>query len=185
MKHTLAATVVAALLAWGCERGFDLVDPIDPKAAKLSVESDAFSNGGTIPKRHTADGEDVSPPLSWSGAPAGTRSFAVLCEDVDDPGGKFAHWVLFNMPASAQSLPENVAKNADLRDGSRQGANDFHKLGYGGPSPPKGRPHRYAFRVYAVDTMLDQPAGATRDQIRAALKGHVLAAGAVAGQYGR
>src|SRR5262245_11326503 len=157
MKQKVAAMLAIALLACGCKRSYDLPDPTAPSAPKLSVESDSFGNGGTIPKRHTADGEDVSPPLSWGAVPDGTRSIAILCEDYDDPGGQFAHWVLFNLPPTAKSVPENVAKNADLKDGSRQGANDFHKLGYGGPSPPKGRPHRYVFRVYAVGTVLDQP----------------------------
>jgi Raf kinase inhibitor-like YbhB/YbcL family protein len=151
----------------------------------LQVTSTAFKEGETIPKQYTGDGADKSPPLRWSDPPDGTKSFALICEDPDAPRRTFVHWVLFNVPAKARELPEGVPARETLDDGSKQGKNDFGDLGFGGPSPPKGKPHRYYFKLYALDTTLDLPAGATAEQVRSAMSGHVLAEGQLMGRYQR
>jgi Raf kinase inhibitor-like YbhB/YbcL family protein len=152
---------------------------------KVDVTSTAFREGQPIPAQYTADGKDVSPPLSWGGVPAGTRSLALVCEDPDAPRGTWSHWVLFNLPADASGLPEGVPPEAKLPSGAAQGTNDFRKVGYGGPSPPPGKPHRYFFKLYALDTTLSLPPGTTRQQLQAAVQGHVLAEGQLMGTYGR
>src|SRR5262245_50894443 len=109
----------------------------------LTVTSTAFREGQPIPKQHTGDGKDVSPPLQWSAVPEGTKGLALVCEDPDAPRGTWTHWVLFNLPATTQGLPEGVPAQETVLGGARQGKNDFGKLGYGGPAPPRGKPHRY------------------------------------------
>lgn len=151
----------------------------------LRVESTAFANGGRIPAKYTADGPDVSPPLSWEGAPESTRSFAVICDDPDAPRGTWVHWLIWNIPPEKTGLPEGVPPDPELPDGSRQGTNDFGRIGYGGPAPPPGKPHRYFFRVYALDTVLEVPPGARRPALEEAMRGHVLAYGELMGMYGR
>jgi Raf kinase inhibitor-like YbhB/YbcL family protein len=152
---------------------------------KIDVTSTAFQEGQPIPAQYTADGKDVSPPLSWGGVPAGTRSLALLCEDPDAPRGTWSHWVLFNLPADAGGLPEGVPPEAKLSNGATQGTNDFRKVGYGGPSPPPGKPHRYFFKLYALDTTLSLPPSTTRQQLQGAAQGHVLGEGQLMGTYGR
>ncbi|MCL6480780.1 MAG: YbhB/YbcL family Raf kinase inhibitor-like protein [Firmicutes bacterium] len=152
---------------------------------ELHLTSTAFEPNGTIPKRHTCDGPDVSPPLAWNDPPAGTQSFALIMDDPDAPAGTWVHWVLFNLPASARALPENVPKVEQLADGALQGRNDFRRIGYGGPCPPKGPAHRYFFKLYALDTRLALRAGATRADVERAMAGHILAQGELVGRYGR
>jgi Raf kinase inhibitor-like YbhB/YbcL family protein len=147
----------------------------------IHITSTAFEEGQPIPKKYSADGPNVSPPLAWDAPPAGTKSLALVCEDPDAPRGTWTHWVLFNLPAETRKLEEG----AKLPGGAVQGTNDFGKLGYGGPSPPPGKPHRYFFKLYALDTQLDLPAGARRQQLLDAVKGHVLAEGQLMGTYGR
>jgi Raf kinase inhibitor-like YbhB/YbcL family protein len=151
----------------------------------LVVTSTAFADGQAIPARYTADGEDISPPLAWDHIPDGTRSLALIGEDPDAPRGIWTHWVLFNLPADLRKLDENVPQKPTLPNGAMQGNNDFHKPGYGGPSPPPGKPHRYFFKVYALDAPLKLPAGATRHQLLDAMQGHVLDEGQLLGTYGR
>jgi hypothetical protein len=151
----------------------------------ILLTSTAFTEGGTIPRKHTCDGEDVSPPLIWDNVPGGTKSFALICDDPDAPMGTWVHWVLFNLPADTRSLPEAVPPDKELPSGARQGTNDFRKIGYGGPCPPPGKPHRYFFKLYALDTTLDLPAGSTKAQVVKAMDGHVLAEGQLMGKYGR
>lgn len=141
--------------------------------------------GGEVQKKFTCDGSDVSPELAWSAPPAGTKSFALLMIDPDAPVGEFVHWVVYDLPGELRGLPEGVPKQAQLADGSRQGKNDFDKAGYGGPCPPGHSPHRYVFTLYALDTKLNLPGGATRKQVENALKGHILARGEVIGRYHR
>ena len=147
--------------------------------------STAFENGERIPTRHTADGGDVSPPLEWHGEPAGTQSFALICDDPDAPRGTWTHWLAFNLSPSLHSLTEGIPVHATLADGASQGTTDFGTTGYGGPSPPKGPAHRYYFRLYAVDQILPVKAGASRKQLLGALEGHVLAEAELMGRYGR
>lgn len=151
----------------------------------MHLTSSAFAEGATIPRQHTGDGADTSPALQWSGAPAGTKSFALICDDPDAPRGTWVHWVLFNLPGDQQELPAGVPAEAELAGGARQGQNDFGNLGYGGPAPPPGQPHRYFFKLYALDTLLHLPAGATKQQLEQALKGHTLAQGQLMGKYQR
>lgn len=152
---------------------------------ELKLSSPAFQEGQAIPMKYTADGRNVPPPLRWTDPPAGTRSFVLICEDPDAPRGTFTHWVLFNVPAEVRELTEEASQEAGLPPGAIQGRNDFGKLGYGGPSPPRGKPHRYFFKLYALDRQLDLRSGATKDQVQAAMKGHILAEGQLMGTYAR
>jgi Raf kinase inhibitor-like YbhB/YbcL family protein len=149
------------------------------------VKTGAFKEGETIPKDHTRDGRDVSPALEWSEPPAGTKSFAVVCNDPDVGRTGFCHWVIFNLPADSRKLAGELAKDGKLSDGSVQGKNGFGKVGYVGPAPPRGKPHHYHFTVYALDTTLDLQPGATRAQLLEAMKGHILAEGTRIGVYQR
>ena len=151
----------------------------------LQITSVAFSAGETIPKKFTCDGPDVSPKLSWNEPPAKTQSFALIMDDPDAPVGTWVHWVLFDLPADTKELSEGVAKQDQLSNGARQGRNDFGKIGYGGPCPPPGKPHRYFFKLYALDSKLNLKAGATKADIERAMKGHILAQAELMGRYGR
>lgn len=151
----------------------------------FSLNSSQWKEGDAIPQQFTCDGADVSPPLEWSGAPEGTRSFSLVTEDPDAPGGTFFHWLIYDLPAGAHGLPENVSPQKELSDGSRQGRNSFGRIGYGGPCPPRGPAHRYFFHLYALDKKLDLPPGASRDQLDRAMKGHVLAETKLMGRYQR
>ncbi len=151
----------------------------------LRLESRAFRAGNPIPARHTCDDRNLSPPLAWSGAPGGVQSFALLCDDPDAPSGTWVHWVIFNLPFLRHELAEGVPALPDLPDGSRQGINDFKKVGYGGPCPPRGKPHRYSFRIYALDEKLRLGAKARKQDLVAAMRGHVLAEAELVGTYRR
>jgi Raf kinase inhibitor-like YbhB/YbcL family protein len=154
-------------------------------SSNFQVSSPAFSEGGTIPKKCTCDGPDVSPALSWKDAPANAQAFALTMDDRDAPVGTWVHWVLYNLPANTKELPEGLEKNEQLANGALQGRNDFRKIGYGGPCPPPGKPHRYFFKLYALDRKLDLKAGATKAQVEAAMKGHILGQTQIMGRYGR
>lgn len=149
------------------------------------LTSDAFSQGETIPRRHTCDDADRSPALRWEGAPAGTKAFALVCEDPDAPVGTWTHWVLFNVSAGSQGLAEGIATTPSLPDGARQGKNDFGRLGYGGPCPPRGSNHRYFFKLFALSAPLDLEPGASRKALLEAVKGKTLAEAELMGRYGR
>ena len=151
----------------------------------FNLTSTAFKNGGTVPAKYTADGADVSPPLQWSKPPAGTKSFVLICDDPDAPAGNWIHWVLYDIPADRAGLDENVAKKDVVLDSAKQGLPDFRKTGYWGPAPPPGKPHRYIFKLYAVDKLTDLPARATKKQVLQAIDGHVLAKAELTGTYGR
>ena len=150
----------------------------------LTVRSSAFEQEQMIPRRYTADGPDVSPPLEWSDVPPGTASLAVICDDPDAPMGTWVHWVLYNLPADTHSVPEDVPAIETLPNGAAQGMTDFGRVGYGGPAPPSGV-HRYFFRVYALDIRADLPPGATRHELDQAMRGHILAQGELMGRYSR
>lgn len=151
---------------------------------ELKVTSSAFQEGQMIPAKYTADGEDISPPIAWTGVPEGTRSIALINDDPDAPMGTWVHWVVWNIPPEMTSLDEGVPDDAALTNGTRQGKTDFGSIGYGGPAPPSGV-HRYFFKVYALDTMLDLSAGATKADLEKAMKGHILAQGQLMGKYTR
>jgi Raf kinase inhibitor-like YbhB/YbcL family protein len=152
----------------------------------IIVSSSAFRDGAKIPAQYTCDGKNVSPALQWSQPPAGTNSFALIVDDPDAPGGVFSHWVLFNIPATSRRLPEGVpAFRSQLDDGASQGKNDMGRSGYGGPCPPPGRPHRYQFTIYALDTTLDLKAGASKKDLLKAMTDHILGQGQLTGLYQR
>ena len=152
--------------------------------ATLNLSSDSLKDG-MLPKEFTCDGDDKSPALAWTHPPEGAKSLALTLIDPDAPGGTFTHWVLFNLPANINGLPEGVPKQGQLAHGGRQGKSDFGKVGYGGPCPPAGAAHRYVFTLYALDTELDVPAGAPRDHVEAAMTGHVVAKSELVGRYAR
>lgn len=149
------------------------------------LKTTAFAAGGAIPKKYTCDAADVSPALQWNDAPAGTGSFALIADDPDAPVGTWTHWVIWNIPAKATTLPEGVPKTGKSGDGALQGNNDFKRIGYGGPCPPPGKPHRYFFRLYALNAALDLKEGAGRSELERAIQGHVLAQTELMGTYGR
>jgi hypothetical protein len=154
-------------------------------SGKMVLETTAFRPGATIPARFTCSGANVSPALTWSRVPAGVRSFVLIVDDPDAPGGTWVHWVVYNLPAAARQLPEHVPPGDTLAAGGRQGVNDFPLDGYGGPCPPPGKPHRYFFRLYALDTTLALPGRARRGEVDAARRGHVLAEAELMGTFGR
>ncbi len=152
--------------------------------ARGFILSSIFENNGKIPAKYTCDGDDVSPPLRWEGRPDGTASYVLIVDDPDAPIGVFTHWVLYNIPADLNSLPENIPKQKETKYGL-QGRNDFGKIGYGGPCPPKGKPHRYFFKLYALDIKLNLPPGASKREVGKKMEGHILAQAQIIGLYGR
>ncbi len=150
----------------------------------FTLNSGSFTPGAAIPTAFTCDGANESPALSWTGAPASAKAFAMIVDDPDAPSGLFTHWVIYDIPAGAGHLPQGVSKQQEAAD-ARQGRNDFGKIGYGGPCPPPGKPHRYFFRLYALDQVLGLRPGATRDELERAMKGHVVATAELMGTYGR
>lgn len=151
---------------------------------KLTVTSTAFNDGGMIPSKYTCDGDNISPAISWSGIPGGTKSIAMICEDPDAPAGTWVHWVVYNIPPDIQKIEEKIPSEKILKNGTLQGLTDFRKIGYGGPCPPSGV-HRYYFKVYALDKTLDLEPGATKSQLVKAMEGHILAQGQLMGKYTR
>ncbi len=149
------------------------------------ISSTAFPEGQAIPAKFTCTGPDVSPQLSWHDAPAATKSFALIMDDPDAPAGTWVHWVLYNIPANVAELPEGVEKQEQVAGGALQGRNDFRKIGYGGPCPPPGKPHRYFFKLYALDTRLDLKAGASKADLERAMKSHVVGQTELIGRFGR
>jgi Raf kinase inhibitor-like YbhB/YbcL family protein len=151
----------------------------------MKLTSVAWMEGQPIPENSTCDGADVSPPLAWSGVPAGTQSFALICDDPDAPGGTWVHWVIYGVPATATAFSEAIATVEILPDGGKQGVNDFRRVGYGGPCPPPGGPHRYYFKLYALDATLTLKPRATKAELLRAMAGHVLAEAHLMGTYRR
>ncbi len=151
---------------------------------EIIIKSPAFVPGGKIPWKYTCDGMDISPPLTWTSGPEGTKTFALICDDPDAPMGTWVHWVLFNLPADITEFSENVPPERELENGAKQGMNDFRKIGYGGPCPPGGI-HRYFFKLYALDAEINLEAGATKEELLKAMEGHILAEGQIIGRYER
>ena len=150
----------------------------------FEVTSSAFVQGDPIPVKYTCDGDDTSPPLAWGDPPEGTASFALINDDPDAPAGTWVHWLLYNLPADARSLPEAVPADARLPDGSLHGQNSWRRLGYGGPCPPSGT-HRYFFKLYALDTALNLASGADKQATLKAMEGHILGQAELMGVYSR
>jgi Raf kinase inhibitor-like YbhB/YbcL family protein len=156
----------------------------EAKVSKLTISSSAFSHQGEIPKKYTCEGEDLSPPLSWSNLPAGTKSLALIVDDPDapDPAAPrrvWVHWVIYNLAPTQQGLPEGVKQAPEP---ARDGVNDWGRTGYGGPCPPIGR-HRYFHKLYALDTELDGLSKPTKAQLEKAMQGHIVAQGELIGTY--
>jgi len=159
---------------------------LSPKGGyAMDLKSTVFDQGGMIPAKYSCDGTNVSPPLSWDNAPSGTKSFALICDDPDAPMGTWVHWVYFDIPAATKSLPEHVETSGTPSSGGQQGLNDSRKTGYSGPCPPSGV-HRYYFKLYALDTVLNLPAGTTtKDKLLKAMEGHILTQAHLMGKYKR
>lgn len=184
LRRFLSRIGIASLLSLAAASGCHGASDALAGKASLTLSSSSISNS-QIDRSITCDGANSSPQLSWSQPPAATRSLTLLVTDPDAPGVTFTHWILFNIPPGARSLSSGITGQPQLADGSRQGHNDFDATGYGGPCPPGHDPHRYIFTLYALDTTLDQPSGATRSQVEDSIKGHVLARGQLMGRYGR
>lgn len=150
----------------------------------IRITSSSFEEYGFIPTKYTCDDVDISPPLEWSGIPEGTKELALICDDPDAPMGTWVHWVMYNLPPNVQTLPENIPPIKVLGNGTTQGSNDFHKIGYGGPCPPGGT-HRYFFKIYALDTELNLEPGKTKTELLKSMEGHILAEGQLMGKYKR
>lgn len=151
----------------------------------FQIKSKAFENKVPIPSKYTGDGPDVSPPLAWTNAPEGTKVFVLICDDPDAPVGTWVHWVLYDIPADIHTLDEAMPKDGQVLGSAKQGRNDFGRIGYDGPAPPRGKPHRYFFKLYATDKETGLKPGATKDQVLKAIKGHVLAQTELMGTYQR
>lgn len=151
---------------------------------KMDITSSAFKDGAMIPEKYTCDGPNISPPLKWSNAPEETKTFAIICEDPDAPSGIWVHWILFNLPESVKELGENLPAIGKLPVGAKQGKNDFGKIGYRGPCPPRGI-HRYFFQVYALTKELDLEPGISKSELIRAMEGNILSEGQMMGKYQR
>lgn len=151
----------------------------------LALSSKSFETGGSIPSKYTCDGSEISPQLSWGGAPGSTETYVLIMEDIDSPGRVFTHWVVYNIPGNVTEFEEGISAMELIRKGASQGKNDFGAAGYGGPCPRSDTPHRYRFHVYALDTMLDVPSGVSKSAITGLIKGHILAEGELIGTYKR
>jgi len=151
----------------------------------MDLSSFTVTQGGNIPQQHTCDGGDRSPPFAWMGVPDRTASFALICDDPDAPSGTWDHWVIYNLSTAMRELQAGIAAVETLPNGARQGKNSSGTIGYRGPCPPRGAPHRYFFRLYALDTMLDVPPGASKSEVLEAAQGHILGQAELMGRYAR
>ncbi|MFC7048694.1 YbhB/YbcL family Raf kinase inhibitor-like protein [Emcibacter nanhaiensis] len=152
----------------------------------MQLASISFEPGQTVPSQYTCEGANISPELHWSDAPENTQTFALITDDPDAPAGTWVHWVMYNIPADTGALPENLPKSETLENGIHQGRNDFPATGYGGPCPPRGHgPHRYFFKLYALDTVLELKKGVTKAELERAMQGHILAKAELMGLYER
>jgi Raf kinase inhibitor-like YbhB/YbcL family protein len=184
MRHKKAYFVLAGFLFVGWAEGLP-IQGAENKAATMQFASSAFQNGGEIPRKHTCDAEDVSPALKWEKAPTGAGAFALIADDPDAPAGTWVHWVIYDIPPEVKELTEGTAKTETLPNGAKQGLNDLRRVGYGGPCPPPGLPHRYFFKLYALDAPTNLKPRATKQQLLDAIKGHVLAEAELMGRYKR
>jgi Raf kinase inhibitor-like YbhB/YbcL family protein len=173
------------LILVSCRKGDpDMARITQTEIAQIDVTSPAFPDGGMIPQQYTCEGADVSPPLNWGPVPDGTRSIALIVDDPDAPVETFVQWVLYDLPADVQGLPEDLPGDKTFPVGGEQGINSSDELGYRGPCPPSGT-HRYFFKVYALDIKTNLPPGETKERLLEAMNGHVLAQGQIMGRYRR
>lgn len=200
-RLVLVMLVVVAIALGGCTRSAPdnaaavapapaaNTSPAPPPAQAASewaLTSSAFTDGGTIPTQYTADGPDISPPLAWTAPPSGTTELALICDDPDAPAGTWTHWVVYGMAPDLTGLKENLPKQGTVTDPKLlQGTNSFGKTGWGGPSPPPGKPHHYQFTLYALRAKLDLKPGVERAELEKAMEGKVLGKAQLTGLYGR
>ena len=151
----------------------------------MVLRSDAFPDGGNIPTKYACEGDEISPPLTWSGAPAQTRSFTLIMDDPDARFGAFTHWVVFNLDPNTSTLGEGVQAATKLPGSANQGKNGFGKVGYVGPCPPRGRPHHYRFTLYALDDLPQLAPGSRKKHVLAAMQGHILEQAQLVGLFQR
>ena len=185
LKNIIALIAMPMLLFCFCKNDKQAdSDAVGGKKMEIKITSPAFEDGALIPSVYTCDGDDISPPLNWQAVPEGTMSIALICDDPDAPVGTFVHWVLYSLPPEAKQLAENIPPDKTLPNGAKQGITDFARIGYGGPCPPGGT-HRYFFKIYALDTKIDLPPGASKSQLLKAMEKHILAQGQLIGKYKR
>jgi Raf kinase inhibitor-like YbhB/YbcL family protein len=154
-------------------------------SSMFTLKSPAFANGESIPKQFSCEGSDHSPALAWNAPPSATQSFALVADDPDAPMGTWVHWVLYDLPGNARQLPEAIAKQEKIAGGGTQGTNDFGKIGYRGPCPPLGKPHRYFFKLYALDALPNLKPGSSKAQLEEKMQEHILAQAELMGTYKR
>ncbi len=187
MIRVLFLLLVAGLAACtGVSLGVQTSAPDVPQEEAVTMAftltSSAFAEGSSIPARYTCQGEDISPPLAWQGAPDETQSFALIMDDPDAPGRTWVHWVVYNLPPNVHALPEGIAADAALPGEAVHGRNSWGRNDYGGPCPPSGT-HRYFFKLYALDSTLDLPPGAGKEEVLRAMEGHIVAQAQLMGTY--
>src|SRR5215472_8356900 len=153
--------------------------------AQMNLTSSAIAPGSAIADDYACAGADRSPALTWNHAPQATKTFALVVEDPDAPGGTFIHWVAYNIPASATSLPAGVSQSEEISGGGKNGINSFNHVGYNGPCPPPGKTHHYRFRLYALDSTIAPGDKADADAVESAMKGHVVATAELVGTFQR
>ena len=172
--HLISLVLISTLFAYA-----------RPAQAQFVLSGPAIAPGATIPSDYACTGSDKSPALSWNNAPQATKSFALIVQDSDAPGGTFIHWVAYNIPAQRTSLPAGVQKNTEINGGGENGINSFGNAGYNGPCPPPGKIHHYHFLLYALDSTLNPGDKADAAAVEAAMKGHVLATAELVGTFER
>jgi len=184
MRLDLLIFSTSLILLCSCNSESPKAEPtssLSPKA--IEIKSSSFQQGQALPIDLSCSGNDLSPSLSWSKPPLETHTLALIMDDPDAPGGIWQHWLVYNIPGNSLSLDEGQAGIGTLENSALQGENDFQQLGYRGPCPPKGQNHRYFFRLYALDTRLDLKAGAKREDLDQAMRGHILATGELMGTF--
>jgi Raf kinase inhibitor-like YbhB/YbcL family protein len=182
---TISAVLLAGVAIAACDIHAPVANLSPPQGSEpIQMTSSAFASGAPIPVQQTCDGKNLSPDLTWEGIPADTQSIVIIAEDPDALFKPFTHWVLYDLPPKTRQLPAGLPPQPFLSTGGGQGKNDFGRYGYGGPCPPNGT-HRYVFKLYALDQLLDLPAGATKTEVLAAIAGHIKATGELMGKYSR
>lgn len=179
MKKFIIILILVGIFALPlCMKKEPKKEVIEMQIKEIKVSSPAFGHMQRIPKKYTCDGNDISPPLKFENIPENAESLAIIVDDPDAPIGTFTHWVAWNLDTAIVELEENARVDFE-------GVNDFGRLGYGGPCPPRGSEHRYFFKVYALDKKLELNKGASKEELEKAMKGHVIAKGELVGLYGR
>lgn len=179
MKKIIFLLVILILISisFGCGK------KVQKEYEKIILKSGVIKENELMPIDYTCDGKDISPQLEWDGSPKGTVSFCIIMDDPDAPSGAFTHWIIFNIPSNYRSLPENFPKIPELENGIKQGKNDFNKIGYNGPCPPKGSTHHYRFTIYALDKTLNLESGIKVKELMREIENHILGKGELISLY--